>query len=425
MGSALLMILVLATGADTSTADLKIEVNHWVRQLNAPELSRRADAETKLLDLGPKILDLLPQYDDKSPASEAQVRETVARIRDQLQRRAAEQSTAASVVTLKATGRPLSGILAELTRQTGNKFKDVRPQMGQEATNPKLTVDFSKTSFWQALDQTLDQAKLTVYPYAAKDELGIMASEPGAAPRVERASYAGPLRLEATQLLAQRNLAVAGPGSLKLTMQVAWEPRLRPITLQLPLASVKAVDDGGTAIAVENSEAELERPVDPTGSAVEFQLPLVNPPRTAKSIASIKGTLKALLPGKIETFEFTGVKDAKKVEQHRAGVTVTLDEVRQDGDAWEVRMRVRFDNAANALESFRAWVYNNEAYLNGPKGQIPNGGFETTEQSKNEVGVAYKFDLPDGPAGLTFVYKTPAMLTSAALPFEFKNLPLP
>ena len=51
--------------------------------------------------------------------------------------------------------------------------------MGQEVTNPKLTVDFSKTPFWQALDQTLDQAKLTVYPYAGKDELGIMARRAG------------------------------------------------------------------------------------------------------------------------------------------------------------------------------------------------------------------------------------------------------
>ena len=195
-------------------------------------------------------------------------------------------------MTLKATERPVSEILAELTRQTGNKFKDVRQQMGQEATDPKLTVDFSKTPYWQALDQTLDQAKLTVYPYAAKDELGIMARGPGAFPRVDRASYAGPLRLEATQLLAQRNLAAAGAGSLKLTLQVAWEPRLRPIVLQLPLAEVKAVDDRGTAIAVENPEGELERAVDPTGSAVEFQIPLVNPPRTAASrFGSIKGNI--------------------------------------------------------------------------------------------------------------------------------------
>ena len=212
MGSALLVMLVLATGADNSAADqkiadLKIEVNHLVRQLDAPELSRRTEAETKLLNLGPQILDLLPVYDDKSPAAEAQRREAVDRIRDQLQRRAAEDATAASVVTLKATDRPLSEILAELARQTGNKFTDVRQQRGEETTDPKLTVSFSKTPFWQALDQTLDQAKLTVYPYAGKDELGIVAAEPGAFPRVDRASYAGPLRLEATQLLAQRSLA--------------------------------------------------------------------------------------------------------------------------------------------------------------------------------------------------------------------------
>jgi len=425
MGSALLMVLALATGADGSPAELKSEVNHWVRQLDAEELIRRTEAETKLLGLGPKILDLLPQYDEKSPPSEAQRREAVARIRDQLERRAAEESTAPKVVKLKATARPLSEILAEITRQTGTKFKDFRPQMGQEADDPKLSVDFDNTPFWPAVDQAFDQAKLAIYPFAGKEELGYMAAERGAAASAGRITYAGPLRLAAAQLLAQRNLAAAGPGSLRLDVQVAWEPRLRPIMLQLPLADVKAVDDRGTPIAVENPDGELEQSIDSEGSAIEFQLPLVNPLRSAQAIGSIKGKLRAMLPGRVETFEFAELKDAKKVEQRRAGVAVTLDEVRQDGDVWEVRMRVRFDNAANALESFRAWVYKNEAYLLGPKGKIPNGGYETTEQRKDELGLAYKFDLPDGPAGLKFVYKTPAVITSVPLPFEFKNLPLP
>lgn len=425
VASALLLALVFATRADTAADDLKFEVNHLVRQLDAPELSRRSEAETKLLDLGPKILDLLPQYDDKSPVSDAQRREAVARIREQLERRAAEDSTAAQLVSLKATDRPLSEILADLTKQTGNKLKDFRPQMGQEAADPKLSVDFAKRPFWQALDQTLGQAGLTIYPYAGKDELGYMAREPNAAPLTNRISYAGPLRIAATRLTAQRDLATLGPGWLKLDVQAAWEPRLRPIVLQLPLADIKAVDEHGTPIAVENTEGEQERSVDQAGNAVEFQLPLVNPPRDIRQIGSIQGKIKALVPGKVETFEFTNLKDAKKVEQRRAGVTVTLDEVRQNGDGWEVRMRVRFDNAANALETFRRWVYDNEAYLEGPKGKIPNGSYEPTRQTKDEMGMAYEFDLPDGPAGLKFVYKTPAVLMSVPLHFEFKNLPLP
>ena len=80
----------------------------------------------------------------------------------------------ASAVTLHGD-RPLADALAEISRQTGNQLKDVRQQMGQEIGNPQVIANFDKTPFWQALDQTLDQAGLTVYPYAGKDELGIMA----------------------------------------------------------------------------------------------------------------------------------------------------------------------------------------------------------------------------------------------------------
>jgi hypothetical protein len=427
--AALAMMLVLLTPIaapqDAAADELKAEVNRLVHRLNAPELSQRTEAEEKLIALGPRILDLLPKYSNQTPAAEAQRRETIARIRERLQRQLAEQSMRASTVTLHGA-RSLADALAEISRQTGNKLKDVRQQMGQEISNPQVTANFDKTPFWQALDQTLDQAGLTVYPYAGKDELGIMARAESALPRSSRASYAGPLQFEATRLDATRDLRVRDSASLKILMEISWEPRLRPITLQQPLADIRAVDDQGNDIPVAETEGQLERAVDPTGTATEFQLPLVAPPRSAKAIASLRGKIRALLPGKIEAFEFSDLKNAKKVEQHRAGVTVVLDEVRQEGDTWEVRIRARFDNAANALESFRSWIFNNEAYLVGSDNQrIAKTGFETTRQTKDEVGIAYKFDLPNGPAGLTFVYKTPAMLTLVPLEYEFKNLPLP
>jgi hypothetical protein len=425
MGLALLMMLALATGADAPTPELKLEVNHWVKRLDAPELRMRTEAENKLLAIGPKILDILPQYDNHSPATEAQRREAVGRIRDQLERRVAEESTSPTRVTLRAVDRPLSEILADISAQTGNKFKDFRPQMGQTADNPTLSIVFSKTPFWQAVDTTFAKANLAPYPFAGKDEMGYKSREPNTLPTGGRISYAGPLRLEATTLTAERSLAVAGAGSLKLDIQVAWEPRLRPITLKIPLADIRATDDRGNLIAVENPESESEQTVGQGNAAVDFQLPLVNPPRTARAIGSIKGNLKVLLPGKVETFEFTNLKDARKIEQHRAGVGVFVDDVQQNGGVWQVRMRVRFENAAGALETYRSWIYNNEAYLEAAKGKIPNGGFETTSQGNNEVGVAYDFDLPNGPAGLKFVYKTPAMLSSISLPFEFKDLALP
>ncbi|HKD36734.1 MAG TPA: hypothetical protein VKB78_08030, partial [Pirellulales bacterium] len=391
------------------------------------ELSRRNEAEDQLIARGPDILELLPAPKEGSSAADAARRDAIARIRRTLEQKFAERSTRASTITLHFSNKPLSEVLADLTRQTGNKFKDVRQQMGQQLPDPKLSLDFDKVPFWEALDKTLDQANLTIYHFAESDALGIVARGEKQLPRSGRASYAGPLRLEATRLIAERDLrATAESSSLKLTLEIAWEPRMRPITLVQPLADLKATDDRGRAIQIQSTGGQLERPVDAAGTATEFLVPLVNPPRDARKIASLKGKLRALLPAKIESFEFTGLKTAKKVEQRKSGVTVTLDEVRQNNDAWEVRVRVKFERTAGALESYRGWIFNNEAFLVGPDGKrIGHSGFETTKQSEDEVGLAYLFDLPDGPDKLKFVYKTPAMLNFVPLDFELKDLPLP
>lgn len=412
---------------DSKQAELKPKVDHLVRQLNSAELSQRNEAEDQLIALGPDILELLPPPKEGGSAADAARRDAIARIRRTLEQKFAERSTQGSTVTLHVSNKPLSDVLAELTRLTGNKLKDVRQQMGQELPNPKLTLDFDKKPFWEALDKTLDQANLTIYHFTESDALGIVARGEKQLPRSGRASYAGPLRIEATRLIAERDLrAPPEAGALKLTLEIAWEPRMRPITLVQPLADLKATDDRGRRIQVESTQAQLERPVDAAGTATEFLIPLVNPPRDAQKIASLKGKLRALLPAKIETFEFTGLKTAKKVEQRKSGVTVTLDEVRQNNDAWEVRVRVKFDKTAGALESYRGWVFNNEAFIVGADGKrIGHSGFETTKQTEDEIGLAYLFDLPDGPGGLKFVYKTPAMLNFVPLSFELKDLSLP
>ena len=161
------------------------------------------------------------------------------------------------------------------------------------------------------------------------------------------------------------------------------------------------------------------RPAPPSNSKFRWSIR-----RAPQAIGSIKGKLKALLPGKIETFEFAGLKDTKKVEQHRAGVTVAVDEVRQDGDAWEVRMRVRFDNAANA-GNIPLVDLQQRGLSERSQGEIPNGGFETTVQSKTKSASPINSICLTAPAALRSSTKRPRCSRALRLPFEFKNLPLP
>ena len=135
----------------------------------------------------------------------------------------------------------------------------------------------------------------------------------------------------------------------------------------------------------------------------------------------------ALIPGRVETFQFDRRLDqARGMELRKAGATVVLDRVRKNGGLYQVLIRVRFDEARNALESHRGWVFQNEAFMIDAKGQrIANAGLEATRQSSEEVGVAYLFPLADGLDGCKFVYRTPAMILEMPVDYELKDIPLP
>jgi PAS domain-containing protein len=161
-------------------------------------------------------------------------------------------------------------------------------------------------------------------------------------------------------------------------------------------------------------------------SAVTLEIPFELPSRDVKSIARLKSKLTALLPGKVETFRFGDLEEANQVEKRIAGVTVVLEQVRKNRAVWEIRLAVRFDEAGDALESHRTWIYDNEIYLEAADGESTEWAtFETTRQTEDEVGAAYYFAV-DGPlTGYTLVYKTPALILSKEIEYEIGGIDLP
>jgi hypothetical protein len=427
MIASLLLIGSLLAGQTQAPATdddaVKVEVHHLVKQLNEKKAAVRDAAEAKLLAAGPQVLELLPEATDDTPA---EVKNRLDRIRQKLQQRAAEAATRAALVTLKSPGMPLSKILAALEKQSGNRIIDARRQFGQTVDDPVLKVDFDHTPFWRALDEVLDQAKLAVYAFGQQRGINVVASAPGQLPRTRTASYSGPFRFEPVRILASRDLRDPASGGLMLAVDVTWEPRLRPMGLKQPMADVVAVDENGKPLPADDRKAEVESLVQSDVTGIELELPLALPPRAVQEIARFKGSLQAMVPGKIETFRFADLLTAKNVEKRIAGVTVTLEQVRKNNDLWEVRMRARFDDAGKSLESHRGWILQNEAYLEGPdKKPIPFGSQETTQQSHNEIGLAYVFSLKQPPRNLTFVYKTPGVIVTTAFPYEIKDIKLP
>lgn len=403
-------------------AELQQSVRRLVARLDQPAVADRDAAEKSLLELGPKILPLLPE---PSPRASAETRERLARIRVALQRTRDEAFTKATQVTLEGKFL-LSEIIDELLDQTGNQVVDYREQFGQEADDFEIELAIKNLPFWQAMQTILDKAELAIYPFGDQQAIALVkraedTGEPGSATAID-----GAFRVQATRFVAERDLRNPTKHSLQLTLEVQWEPRLRPIALLQPMETFSAVDGRGNVVPVAVQEAQFESEINPGVMASELIVPLAPPPRTVEQIASIKGELTVLVPGGVESFCFADPASAKNAEQRRGGALVVVEQARKNNAIWEVRMRVRYDEAAGALESFRGWVFNNEAYLQTADGkQIKPAGMETTSQSENEVGMAYLFDLADGLAGKEFVYETPTVLLRLPVQYELKNLPLP
>jgi hypothetical protein len=420
-------MLTTGGGARAATDSIAADVGRLVSQLASGELAAREGAEDQLVKLGPAALPYLPPSTDRTPAETAT---RLARVRQTLEQARAVRAAAASLVTLEGTFR-VGELLKEFSRQTGNAIVDRR--VGDKGATPEnettLTVDFHDKPFWQALDQVLDRADLDVDSYASGAGLAIVPRAAGRLSRVARASYSGPLRMEAVRFEALDDLRRPENRSLKLLVEVEWEPRLRPILISQSLQNVQATA-GGQPLAVDG-RGEISAPVGDGPPAVSLEIPLALPPRTVAKVDLLKGQFKVLLPADVEPFRFQFPKlkavRGPKPQQHKGAVTVTLDSVRKSADAWELEVSARLNDPALAIDSYLiGWLLDNKASLehDGRPPVVPIG-MEQTRQTPKEVGVKYRFALSESLEGWTLVYQTPTAVLEVPVDYHFTNLDLP
>ncbi|HEX6961019.1 MAG TPA: hypothetical protein VF175_04080 [Lacipirellula sp.] len=427
---------VFAASPIVAQDDLEManRIDELVEQLNADAAADREAAEKELIELGLKstadageaFLDALPKPNDNMP-QEVQAR--LNRIASEVRTRLATKSIEATRLTLDFTEAPLADVLKEIERQTGNRITDYREQFGQEAMAKKVTIQVKDEPFWQALDKVLDAVQMQPYSFSGEETLGLVERDQGALRRSGRgAVYAGPFRIEATGVTAERGLRIPDQSALRLDLEIAWEPRLRPISLTQAADDVKAVADDGREVPPTAQGAAFDVEIESGTHAAEVSLPLQLPAREAKVLTSVTGKLNALVPGRIVDLKFDRLAAAKEVTKEAGGVTVILDRAVKNQALWEIHMRVRIDSLEAGLESHRGWVFQNLSFLEDKSGEkLDNAGFETTLQTEKEAGFLYLFELPEGREieDYVWVYRTPASIVNMPVEYKLEEVPLP
>jgi hypothetical protein len=319
--------------------------------------------------------------------------------------------------------------------QTGNTL------VIDKAPTDDVEVDFESTPFWEALDRVLDDLSLEADPFTDTPGLRLVPTSRGVDGLVStgslstgalRRGYAGVFRFEPTRISATRSLARVGLNSLLIDLQVAWEPRLKPVYCRFPMKTAWVECDNGEILRPTSPEASAE--YSPSGAhAIEANLQFNAPTRQAKSLR-LHGSIEAMIPGGIVSVEFDELEKPGFKSQKVGKLNATLEQAVLREDILEANLLVSVIEAGESMDSFRGWVMNNECFVQTPKDErIKFAGFQTYRMNGTEVGMTYFFDLSSKPGfeigkdltGYRLVYNAPGAVVPTTVDFVLEDIPLP
>jgi hypothetical protein len=414
---AIVLVLSAALAASQDDVDPALEqkVSAALRAWELSELAERLAAEQTLIGLGPDANIVLNRIaDDLSD----ELREVVARAQAVWSEQRAQALFSASRVSLSSP-MTAADALASLSRQSGI------PIVGGEAESEPLELAADQADFWPTLDRVLQSAQLRLFPYGAEPgELRVVAAEKGEADSTT-ICYDGPFRVQAIRCEATRDLANPAASQMQVVLGVHWEPRLLPVAFQQPASEIHArSSDSAAEIAPRTPDAIVDAVVQREIPYVELSVPFALPPRSIKRM-HIQGTLYAIVPGVKESFEFADVSEASIGRKIRkGGLTMQLAACGAEDDLFSLRVRLAFDDAQGALESFRGWIMSTEMELNDGMGTTyPAIGSEVSLLSKNEASIRWLY--AQDPNDLNLVVRSPTSIHRVPIRVEMRDVILP
>ncbi len=441
MAAGMVSCLPVAVGQDKPLSEMELidRVAFLQHQLSSAKVTDRDAAEKELVQLGPMVLDHLEPSTDDTPTDVVQ---RLTRVRLELEKAAVLSVTQASKVSLQGM-MTVGEALAKIREQTNNDvaLPDETPDV---FVDRKVNLEFKDVDFWVALADIMKQGDLIVDPYAGQpgqlrltptQEARVAAANPDLGDKDAAAdedksklpprNVSGIFDLMVTKVSSSRNLVNPRLNYCNISVLVRWEPRVQPVSVDLPATTIQVVDEFDNKVSVPNPDAVLSGLVQPEIPELEFSIPIGLVDRQIEVIKSFEARIDAVLPGRVETFKFKKIGKLDPGEaQQKAGATVTFEGIRKNDDLYGVTVRLSFDEDNNALESHQGWAFNNPMHLLNEQGRkIEPIALETLKQDNAEIAIQYYFE--DDPQELTLIYKTPAAIVKVPVKILLKDIPLP
>lgn len=334
----------------------------------------------------------------------------------------------AAEVTFPQTELTLRQALEVLNR-TGNRVADFRSRQGQEADNPRLRLPTTPMRFWEAVDEVARQAKLRVTPFAERDGQVVVALLGGPGTLLGPVQYDGPFRITLLRVSAARSWDEGEPSRLLVTVQIAWEPRYRPLWVNLPADGVYLGNGSGAEQPVPQLKPQSCRAADEAAVTLTVQLPL--PPRTQATLPELRLRTAVVIPPRQTPFLFPSPVAGQMVREDSVTCTLTrIEEDRRRQRGW-ISLRLNYPGNLLDLESHQTWVMQGNSLVLTPKNggqplRFTTANAEINIQERSGIELRHLVDnLPQPLAAYMLRYEAPAPPVQYPLEMRWKEVPLP
>ena len=287
----------------------------------------------------------------------------------------------ATVITLEKEEQPLGAVLRQISA-SGMRVEDRR---SQKKLDPTVKLPSKKGDFWQTVDAVAREANLGLSLYQADGGIALVDGPH----RQVSLSYHGPFRTALKEITLNENLET-GHRSSVLSVEIAWEPRLQPFLVGVgPCEVVFSKDAAGKMVKGKLPGGDRLASVGKPALEVELRLPAPN--RSAATIAELKGSFYVIAPSKMLTVAFDKLKQLpqKKVVE---GVTVQVTRFTPDPpmnpDRWILEVLIELPPGGPKFESHQlssaSWLSHNKIVLEKMGGKqrccLPNEADEEIKE---------------------------------------------
>ncbi len=414
-----LILIVLLLSSSVMAED-------WSAQLQSPIPALREKAEKQLIEMGPDSGAVLP--DANQAGLPADVKRRIDRIRRAWDERSALSFLEPSSVENLPTSS-LRGWLEAAEKKTGNPidFKRLDDKLlDAPIESPK------STQFWQAMDELALRYGLNYSWFERPKAVRLVPNKEAFGKTV----YPGSFRFEMQEWGTTVRLADPSSSTIRTGLIFAWEPRLRPIYIDI-LPKMQYAD--GT---VKTGESIQILAGEGAAKPIDFIFPLTS--ENGKKAESLSGDLSVVIAGEQKTFTFPIPADGKPqpLRQDQAVVVIKSVAETQSGlkggneatkrsgithsptgeQQLATNIAIEFDESYNGLRSYMTWLNYNKAYAVDSDGKrYPSTSWETVWQSDRGAEAKYYFTVPSDAKIRQIEYLTPTAIRRIDYSFKFEE----